>query len=107
MLPIELGVEECCALARDAEAGVELVVDLEREEIMHAGHQPIRFTTDPFRRACLLDGFDDIAATMRSVEAIAAFEQRRTAMWPWLDGNGYTNGQKFEIMSSGAGTTDW
>ncbi|KAF7334232.1 3-isopropylmalate dehydratase [Mycena sanguinolenta] len=45
MLPIELSVEECRELARDAEAGIELVVDLEREEITRAGREtaPIRF----------------------------------------------------------------
>ncbi|KAJ6571990.1 aconitase family-domain-containing protein [Mycena capillaripes] len=112
MLPIELGVEECRALARDAEAGIELVVDLERQEITRAadtaqGEDPIRFTTDPFRRDCLLNGFDDIAATMRSVAAITAFEQRRTATWPWLDGVGYATGQKVEVHSRAAGTMEW
>ncbi|KAJ7885105.1 aconitase [Mycena olivaceomarginata] len=107
MLPIELSVDECRALAQDAEAEIELVVDLEREEITRAGKDPIRFKTDPFRRGCLLDGFDDIAATMRSADAIAAFEERRTASWPWLDGVGYTNGKKLEVKSRGPGTMDW
>ncbi|KAF8217809.1 aconitase [Mycena galopus ATCC 62051] len=109
MLPIELSVEECLALAQDAEAGIELVVDLEQEEITRAGleKEPIRFKTDPFRRGCLLNGFDDIAATMRAADAIADFEQRRTAMWPWLDGVGYTSGKRFEVKSDGSGTADW
>ncbi|KAJ6454696.1 aconitase family-domain-containing protein [Mycena sanguinolenta] len=106
MLPIELSVEECRQLAQDAEAGIELVVDLEREEITRAGREapPIRFKMDSFRRGCLLDGFDDIGATMRSAEAISAFEERRTKMWPWLDGVGYTAGKR---ETSIPGTMDW
>ncbi|KAF7348486.1 3-isopropylmalate dehydratase [Mycena venus] len=109
MLPIELSDEVCRALARDAEAGIELVVDLEREEITRAGHDgdPIRFKTDPFRRGCLLDGFDDIAATMLNGDAIADFERRRTENWPWLDGAGYTAGQKLEVKSHGQGSMEW
>ncbi|KAJ7033199.1 aconitase family-domain-containing protein [Mycena alexandri] len=109
MLPIELSVEQCHELARDAEAGVELVVDLEREEISRGEASPIRFTTDPFRRGCLLNGFDDIAATLRDVDAIAAFEQRRTATWPWLDGaaGGHSTGNKVGVKSSGKETMEW
>lgn len=110
MLPIELSVDECRELARDAEAGVEFAVDLEREEIMRGEKaSPIRFTTDPFRRECLLNGFDDIAATLRDVDAIAAFEQRRTAMWPWLDGAAgeHSTGNKVGVKSSGKETMEW
>ncbi|KAJ7098374.1 aconitase [Mycena epipterygia] len=106
LLPIELSVEECRALAADAEAGTELVVDLERQEITRGDYPPINFTTDPFRRTCLLNGFDDIATTMQNISAIAAFEQRRSEMWPWLDGIGYA-GKKIKVKSSSASTMEW
>jgi 3-isopropylmalate dehydratase len=106
MLPIELSVEDCRALASDAEAGVELVVDLEKQEITRGEHPPIQFTTDPFRRTCLLNGFDDIATTMQDLPAIAAFEQRRSQMWPWLDGIGYA-GKKVKVKSSGTSAMEW
>lgn len=94
MLPIALPPSDCQALAEDAETGADLEVDLEKEEIRRPnGKPPIRFTADPFRRHCLLNGLDDIGLTMQKEDLIAEFEQRRSAVWPWLDGFGY-KGQK-------------
>lgn len=97
MLPLQLPQAECKELAADAEAGVELEVDLEKQEVRRENGKPaIRFTVDPFRRHCLLNGLDDIALTLQKEEAIAAFEQRRTTVWPWLDGFGY-KGKKIPV----------
>ncbi|KAJ7512560.1 aconitase [Mycena galericulata] len=106
ILPIELSPDECRAIARNAEDGIELTIDLEREEIRRAEEPAIHFKTDPFRRGCLLNGFDDIATTMQEEAAIAAFERRRTRMWPWLDGVGYT-GKKITVKPTGGKTTEW
>ncbi|KAF7352969.1 3-isopropylmalate dehydratase [Mycena venus] len=90
MLPVVLPEADCRALAEDAEAGLELEVDLEKQEVRRPnGKAPIPFTVDPFRRHCLLNGLDDIALTMQRGAAIAAFEQRRSENWSWLDGFGY------------------
>ncbi|KAF7313636.1 3-isopropylmalate dehydratase [Mycena chlorophos] len=90
MLPIAVPVEDCRALAVDAEAGLDLEVDLEAQEIRRPnGQPPVPFTVDPFRRHCLLNGLDDIALTMQRGDAISAFEKRRTETWPWLDGFGF------------------
>ncbi|KAH9482872.1 3-isopropylmalate dehydratase [Psilocybe cubensis] len=92
MLPVTIPQEQCIELAKDAEAGLDLEVDLEKEEIRRVnGQPPIPFTTDAFRRHCLLNGLDDIALTMQRGEAISQFEQRRTEMWPWLNGFGYAD----------------
>ncbi len=65
MLPVAIPQEDCRALAEDAEAGLELEVDLEKEEIRRPnGKAAIPFKTDPFRRHCLLNGLDDIALTV-------------------------------------------
>lgn len=94
MLPIPLSSEECRALAEDAEAGLELEVDLEKEEIRRPnGQAPIKFKVDPFRRHCLLNGLDDIALTLQRGDAIKSFEERRSEVWPWLDGFGYKQGK--------------
>lgn len=91
MLPVSLSEAECRALAEDAEAGLELEVDLEKQEVRRSnGKAPIPFVTDPFRRHCLLNGLDDIALTMQKGPSIATFEQRRSQQWPWLDGFGYS-----------------
>jgi 3-isopropylmalate dehydratase len=94
MLPVVLPIEECRALAEDAEAGLVLEVDLEKEEIRRSnGKASITFQIDPFRRHRLLNGLDDIALTLQKSSAIEEFEERRTELWPWLDGFGYRGGR--------------
>ncbi|KAH0839665.1 aconitase family-domain-containing protein [Lanmaoa asiatica] len=97
MLPLTLSQAECKDLAVDAEAGVEIEVDLEKQEVRRENGKTIRFTVDPFRRHCLLNGLDDIALTLQKEDAIATFEQRRSAVWPWLDGFGY-KGNKIPVV---------
>ena len=105
MLPVALSAEECKALAEDAEAGLELEVDLEKQEVRRQRGKPaISFSTDPFRRHCLLNGLDDIALTLQKAGAVQKFEQRRSDLWPWLDGFGY-KGKKIPVR--GAGKMDW
>ena len=105
MLPVALPAEECKALAEDAEAGLELEVDLEKQEVRRQNGKPaIPFTTDPFRRHCLLNGLDDIALTLQKAGAVEKFEQRRSELWPWLDGFGY-KGKKIPLRNTGK--MDW
>jgi 3-isopropylmalate dehydratase len=107
MLPVSLPETDCRALAEDAEAGLELEVDLEKEEIRRAaGKAPISFKTDPFRRESLLHGLDDIALTMQSAPAIEDFENRRSEVWPWLDGFGY-RGRKIPVTVERRKGVDW
>ena len=90
ILPITLSEDECCQLADDAEQGLELEVDLEKQEVRRAnGKPPVPFTVDPFRRHCLINGLDDIALTLQKAPKIEEFETRRSQLWPWLDGFGY------------------
>jgi len=97
MLPVAIPQEQCVQLAKDAEAGLDLEVDLEKEEIRRPnGQAPIPFKTDPFRRHCLLNGLDDIALTMQKGDLISQFEERRTQVWPWLNGFGYA-GKKIPV----------
>ncbi|EKM59620.1 uncharacterized protein PHACADRAFT_250234 [Phanerochaete carnosa HHB-10118-sp] len=90
MLPVALPKEVCKELTEDAEAGLELEVDLEKQEVRRAnGRPPVPFTVDPFRRHCLINGLDDIALTLQRASKIEEFEARRSQVWPWLDGFGY------------------
>jgi 3-isopropylmalate dehydratase len=108
MLPVVLSEEECRALAEDAAAGLELEVDLEKQEVRRPnGKPPFTFETDPFRRHCLLNGLDDIALTLQKAPAIQEFEERRSARWPWLDGFGY-KGTKIPVGPAKTGKKmDW
>lgn len=90
MLAIILPKEVCRELADESEAAQDFEVDLEKQEIRRPSGKPaIPFDIDPFRRHCLLNGLDDIGLTLQKSNAIVSFEQRRTAVWPWLDGFGY------------------
>lgn len=95
MLPVVLPQEQCEMLAKDAEEGLELEVDLEKCEVRRAdGKIPasFKFEVEPFKRHCLLNGLDDIGLTLQKAEKIDTFEERRSNMWPWLDGFGYVKG---------------
>ena len=87
-------------LAEEAEQGLELEVDLEKQEVRRASGKPaFSFTVDPFRRHCLLNGLDDIALTLQKTAQIEQFEALRSQTWPWLDGFGY-KGQKIPVSAA-------
>lgn len=89
-MPIALPKDVCRELGSEAETGLELEIDLNRQEIRRAsGKAAIKFDVDPFRRDCLLNGLDDISLTLHKSIEIEAFEMQRSEMWPWLDGFGY------------------
>jgi 3-isopropylmalate/(R)-2-methylmalate dehydratase small subunit len=46
--------------------------------------ETIQFSVEPFRRYCLLNGFDDIGLTLRHADKIRAFEAERLSKKPWL-----------------------
>ncbi|PZP93531.1 MAG: 3-isopropylmalate dehydratase small subunit [Variovorax paradoxus] len=71
--------DECFAFP-----GYQLTVDLERQVIMRPQGEEIAFDVQPFRKYCLLNGFDDIGLTLRHADKIRAFEAERLAAKPWL-----------------------
>ena len=64
--------------------GYQLTVDLERQVIVKPDGTEIAFDVQPFRKYCLLNGFDDIGLTLRQTDKIKAFEAERLANKPWL-----------------------
>jgi 3-isopropylmalate/(R)-2-methylmalate dehydratase small subunit len=86
ILPIVLPRAQVDALTAMAERGADatFTVDLDRQEIALPDGCTINFEVDPFRRACLLGGLDDIGLTLRKIEKIAAFESRQQSERPWL-----------------------
>ncbi|CEL63824.1 3-isopropylmalate dehydratase [Rhizoctonia solani AG-1 IB] len=93
LLPVVLSPESCQLLYQDAQAQLELEVDLDKLEVRRPnGQAAIPFEVEPFRRHCLLNGLDDIGITLQKGAAIEAFEERRSSTWPWLDGFGYAKG---------------
>ena len=74
LLPVRLPPDQVKELMERAHVGEELTVDLEART---AGGFP--FELDDFQRECLLGGLDEIALTLRSDAAIAAYEATHEA----------------------------
>ena len=89
MLPIVLDEPTVNTLMADANAKQELEIDLPNQVIIRANGEKIPFEVDSFRKHCLINGLDDIGLTMQQEDAISAFEQKRTELYPWLNGAGY------------------
>ena len=90
MLPIVLDEPTVRTLMEDAKAKKELEVDLPNQFIIRSNGEKIKFDVDPFRKHCLVNGLDDIGLTMQQEDAISTFEQKRTELYPWLNGAGYS-----------------
>lgn len=86
ILPIRLPADAVEALFRCVEAtpGFRLTVDLPAQTVMRPDGQALHFDIDPFRKECLLNGWDDIGLTLRHADKIREFEERRRASQPWL-----------------------
>ena len=86
VLPIVLPESTVSQLFDEVHAfpGYQLTIDLERQVIVRPQGEEIAFDVLPFRRYCLLNGFDDIGLTLRHKDKIAAFEAERLATKPWL-----------------------
>ena len=86
LLPIQLPEHEVARLFDEVYAfvGYELTVDLERQVVVKPDGKELPFDVEPFRKFCLLGGFDDIALTLRHADKIRAFEAERLLKKPWL-----------------------
>lgn len=85
LLPIRLDTAEVDELFRqcDANEGYRLVVDLAAQTVTRPDGKSNRFDIDPFRKECLLNGWDDIGLTLRHADKIRAFEDTRRAEHPY------------------------
>ena len=86
LLPIVLPEHEVAKLFDEVAAfvGYSLTVDLERQAVIKPDGAMLEFDVQPFRKYCLLGGFDDIGLTLRHAEKIRAFEAERLLSKPWL-----------------------
>ena len=67
-------------------AGGEFTIDLEHQCITTPDGGTVNFAVDPGRRDALIQGQDDIDATLGHAAEIAGFEKRRDAGRPWQAG---------------------
>ena len=86
LLPLRLPVEVINRLfiAVEATPGYRLTVDLPAQTVMTPDGTRFGFEVDPFRKECLLNGWDDIGLTLRHADAIRSYESQRRQAAPWL-----------------------
>ena len=86
ILPIVLPESQVARLFDEVLAfpGYALTIDLPRQVVVKADGTEVPFEVQAFRKYCLLNGFDDIALTLRHADKIRAFEAERLARLPWL-----------------------
>ena len=86
LLPIQLPEATVAKLFDEVFAfpGYQLTVDLPRQVVVKPDGTEIAFDVQPFRKYCLVNGFDDIGLTLRQKDKIQAFEAERLARMPWL-----------------------
>jgi 3-isopropylmalate/(R)-2-methylmalate dehydratase small subunit len=90
ILPVTLADDQMDELFRRTEAreGYRLTADLVSQTITDDVGLNLRFEIDPFRRDCLLNGWDDIGLTLRFEDRIGAYEnsrQPRAALYGDID----------------------
>jgi 3-isopropylmalate/(R)-2-methylmalate dehydratase small subunit len=86
LLPIVLPEHQVARLFDEVAAfvGYALTIDLERQAIGKPDGAEIAFDVEPFRKFCLLGGYDDIGLTLRHAGKIRSFEAARLLRMPWL-----------------------
>jgi len=86
LLPIQLGEAAVQQLFDEVAAfpGYALTIDLPRQVVVKPDGEELPFDVQPFRKYCLVNGFDDIGLTLRHADKIRAFEAERLARMPWL-----------------------
>ena len=83
ILPITLNVEKIKELAEYAIRKEEISIDLKEEKISY-GNSETKFTIDPFKKKCLLEGLDDIALSLNKSDKIIQFEKDLKNKKPWI-----------------------
>ncbi len=78
LLPVSLSEEQVEAVFQRVREtpGFRMTVDLQKQRIQADGGMSYGFRVAPFRRRCLLNGWDDIGLTLRHEHLISQFESR-------------------------------
>jgi len=86
ILPVVLPEAEVAKLFDEVRGfvGYPLTIDLPRQVVVKPDGTELPFDVQPFRKYCLVNGFDDIGLTLRHADKIRAFEAERLARMPWL-----------------------
>jgi len=83
MLPLTLEWDAVQALAVFAQRGVPFHLDVGAGTLAAEGEPPVRFTLPAFRREMLVQGKDEVDATLARAQAITAWQAAARAQRPW------------------------
>jgi len=85
ILPIALKPEDVEKLLDDAARGANAIIsiDLEKQEIRGPDGGCLTFDIDPARKEALLNGLDEIGASLQHEREISDFEAKRKLAQPW------------------------
>ena len=64
--------------------GYRVAVDLEEQSVTTPSGEKLKFDIDASRKACILNGLDDIGLTLEHADEIKAFEAQHRQRQPWL-----------------------
>jgi 3-isopropylmalate/(R)-2-methylmalate dehydratase small subunit len=86
ILPIVLPADQVEALMEDARNGANarMTVDLDAQTVTASDGRSFSFDIDPFRKHCLINGLDDIGLSLEKVASIDSYEERISALRPWV-----------------------
>ena len=84
ILPIILDKKKIEELVQYSERKENIEIILTEQEIKF-GNKRIKFTIDPFKKECLLNGLDDIAISLEKSEKISSYENKLKKNKPWLN----------------------
>lgn len=86
MLPVVLTEDQVEHLFQECaeHEGYSITVDLESQEVRTPSGDVFKFEVDPFRKYCLLNGFDDIGLTLQDTDVIREYEEKTQKVRPWV-----------------------
>ncbi len=86
VLPFALSNDEVDRIFNeiDANENYHLQVDLAAQHVTLPSGEAINFEIDNFRKACLLQGLDEIGLSLQYADAVREYEAKRKQDAPWL-----------------------
>jgi 3-isopropylmalate/(R)-2-methylmalate dehydratase small subunit len=67
-----------------AHSGFKLTIDLPAQTVSTPSGKAMHFDIDPFRKECMVNGWDEIGLTLRHADDIKAYEEKRKRSEPWI-----------------------
>ena len=84
ILPIVLKDEEIKELAELSKEKKEITINLEEQKIEKGDNRPFDFDVEPFRKECLMNGYDDIALSLKKTSDVENYIEKQKKDTPWL-----------------------